>query len=176
MNRQGNDRMQTTTLTLRTARADDLPALDRLFGQSYPALLKADYAPSVLVTAVPLISKAQPALISSGTFFVVMDGDNIVGAGGWTMQAPSGRPGSRGIGHIRHVVTDHRRVREGIGRKLLDHILIHAKASGMSMMHCQSTLTAKAFYESVGFEAQSTIDIELRPGITFPAIFMTRPL
>jgi hypothetical protein len=73
--------MTTDTLTLRPAEPSDMDALDQLFGQSYPILLKPDYAPSVLVTAVPLISKAQPALIASGTFFVVCDGDDIVGAG-----------------------------------------------------------------------------------------------
>ena len=68
------------TLTLRQAEPSDLDDLDLLFGRSYPALLKADYPPSVLVTAVPLISKAQPALIASGSFFVVCDGHDIVGA------------------------------------------------------------------------------------------------
>ena len=87
--------MPDATLTLRTAEASDIEALDRLFGQSYPVLLKPDYPPSVLVTAVPLISKAQPGLIASGTYFVICDGEDIVGAGGWTMQAPGDRPGQR---------------------------------------------------------------------------------
>ncbi|WP_439124381.1 GNAT family N-acetyltransferase [Marivita sp.] len=168
--------MTGNTLTLRPADASDLEALDRLFGQSYPVLLKDDYPPSVLVTAVPLISKAQPALVASGTFFVVCDGLEIVGAGGWTMQAPGGRPGMRGIGHIRHVVTDHRRIREGIGKALMEHIVLHAHASGMSQLHCQSTRTAVPFYEAMGFQAQGEIDVPLRPGIDFPAVFMVRIL
>ncbi|SHG96511.1 GNAT family N-acetyltransferase [Marivita hallyeonensis] len=168
--------MTNDTLTLRPAEAMDIDDLDRLFGQSYPVLLKPDYSPSVLVTAVPLISKAQLALIASGTFFVVCDGDDIVGAGGWTMQAPGGKPGSRGIGHIRHVATDHRRTREGIGRKLMDYIALHAHASGMTQLHCQSTLTAVPFYEAMGFVAQGDINVPLRPGIDFPAVFMVRML
>jgi GNAT superfamily N-acetyltransferase len=168
--------MSGEILTLRPADPSDLDDLDALFGRSYPALLKADYPPSVLVTAVPLISKAQPALIASGRFFVVCDGTEIVGAGGWTQQAPNGKPGTRGIGHIRHVVTDHRRTREGIGQRLLEHLLLHAHASGMSQLHCQSTRTAVPFYQAMGFVVQGDIDIELRPGITFPAIFMTRRL
>lgn len=168
--------MSDNTLTLRTAETSDLDALDRLFGQSYPVLLKPDYPPSVLVTAVPLISKAQPGLIASRSFFVVCDGDEIVGAGGWTMQAPGGKPGSRGIGHIRHVVTDHQRTREGIGRKLLDYVITDAHASGMTQLHCQSTRTAVPFYAAMGFVPQGEIDIPLRPGITFPAVFMVRLL
>lgn len=168
--------MSDHTLTLRKAEPTDLDALDALFGRSYPVLLKPDYAPSVLVTAVPLISKAQPALIASGTFFVICDGSEIVGAGGWTMQAPGGRPGARGIGHIRHVVTDHTRTREGIGRRLMDHIALHAHASGMTQLHCQSTRTAVPFYEAMGFVQQSEIEVPLRPGISFPAVFMVKIL
>lgn len=168
--------MPNDTLTLRTAETSDLDALDRLFGQSYPVLLKPDYPPSVLVTAVPLISKAQPTLIASRSFFVVCDDDEIVGAGGWTMLAPGGKPGSRGIGHIRHVVTDHQRTRQGIGRKLLDYVITHAHASGMTQLHCQSTRTAVPFYSAMGFVPQGEIDIPLRPGITFPAVFMVRML
>lgn len=168
--------MRGDTLTLRRAEPFDLDALDVLFGQSYPALLKADYPPSVLVTAVPLISRAQSALIASGSFFVVCDGTEIVGAGGWTMQAPGGRPGTRGIGHVRHVVTDHRRTREGIGRALMDHIILHAHACGMTQLQCQSTRTAVPFYEAMGFEAHGEIDVPLRPAISFPAVFMVRRL
>lgn len=166
--------MTRDTLTLRPADISDAEALNSLFGQSYPALLKADYPPSVLVTAVPLMSKAQPALIASGSFFVICDGHDIVGAGGWSMQAPGGKPGMRGIGHIRHVVTDHRRTREGIGRALMEHIVLHAKGSGMTQLHCQSTRTAVPFYTALGFVAQGEIDVPLRPGIEFPAIFMVR--
>ncbi len=168
--------MSGNTLTLRAAEPSDRDALDRLFGQSYPVLLKPDYPPSILVTAVPLISQAQPALIASGTFYVMCDGPEIVGAGGWTMQAPGGKPGVRGIGHIRHVVTDHRRTREVIARRLLEHIILHARASGMSQLQCQSTRTAVSFYEAMGLEAQGEIEIPLRPGILFPAVFMSRLL
>lgn len=168
--------MTKDTLTLRTAQPSDLGALDRLFGQSYPALLAADYPPSVLVTAVPLISKAQPALLASGSFFVVCEGEDILGAGGWTMQAPGGKPGARGTGHIRHVVTDHRRTREGIGRRLMEHTILHAHACGMRQLHCQSTRTAVPFYAAMGFVVQAEIDIPLRPGIHFPAVFMSRLL
>ena len=168
--------MSNDTLTLRLANPSDLSELDRLFAQSYPVLLKPDYPPSVLVTAIPLISKAQPALIASGSFFVVCDGAQIVGAGGWTMQAPGGRRGMRGIGHVRHVVTDHRRVRQGVGRRLLEHIVNHAKGSGMMQLYCQSTRTAVPFYEAMGFEQLGEIEIALRPGIHFPAIQMVSVL
>ena len=70
------------------------------------------------VMAVPHISKAQPRLLSSGTYFVVMDeAGALVGAGGWTAVIPgTGQKGAPRTGHIRHVVTDHRQTRRGLGR------------------------------------------------------------
>lgn len=161
-----------TDLTIRTATSEDLEAVDTLLRRSYPVLLKPDYPPSVLVTTLPLISRAQPALLASGSYFLAERRGVVVGAGGWTPQAPGGRPGMRGVGHIRHVVTDHRQTRQGIGRRLMTHVIWHAKASGMQVLHCQSTLTAVPFYASLGFVAQGRIEVELPKGIGFPAEFM----
>ena len=65
----------------------DIPAVDALLARSYPVLLKPDYASSVLVTAVPLICRAQPVLVCCGTYYGVFDGNVLVGAGGWTSNA-----------------------------------------------------------------------------------------
>ncbi len=165
----------TDTFVIRPATRADLAQVDALLGRSYPALLKEAYPPSVLVTAIPLISKANPRLLASGTYFVVADGDEIVGAGGWTRAAPGGSGrGKRAVGNIRHVVTDHRRVRQGIGRRLMTHIIQSAEASGVQTLDCFSTLMAVPFYASVGFETVGPMTLELRPGIAFPAVHMRR--
>ncbi|MBV2358313.1 GNAT family N-acetyltransferase [Thalassococcus sp. CAU 1522] len=166
----------TETLTLRRAEARDIPALDDLFQRSYMALLKDDYAPSVLVTAVPVIGRAQPALIASGLFHVVEAGGRIAAAGGWSLAAPGGAPGRRGVGHVRHVATDPAMLRRGAARMVLDHIKIEAKASGMAQLHCQSTLTAEPFYAAMGFDTRGPVTIGLRGGIDFPAVFMVAQL
>ena len=49
-------------IRVRPAERSDMAAVDALLARSYPRLLKPDYPPSVLVTALPLISRAQPAL------------------------------------------------------------------------------------------------------------------
>ncbi len=170
------------TLHIRTARPGDQQALDRLFGQSYPALLKTAYPPSIMVTAVPLISRAKPELIVSGSYFVVTCADGaeegcIVGAGGWTArERGTGRVGVSATGHVRHVVTDHRRVRQGIGRALMGHVIETARGAGMSRLDCLSTLNAEAFYRACGFETREPVTVPLRAGIDFPAIRMQRSL
>lgn len=161
---------------VRLAELDDLMAIDALLAASYPVLLKPDYKPSVLVTALPLISRAQPGLIASGSYFVAELGGELVGAGGWTFQAPGGRPGTRGVGHIRHVVTSHRHVRHGIGRALMSNVILHAKGSGAFKLDCLSTITAVPFYAHMGFVDIGPVDVQLRPGITFPAVRMERVL
>ncbi len=168
--------MAAPTLTVRRAGRADLAAIDALLAKSYPALLKADYPPSVMVTAVPLIARANPALVASGHYFVVADGEGrVVGAGGCTPGRPvSGRAGP--AGHVRHVVTDHRRLREGIGRRLLEHLFDHARGEGMRVLLAQATRTAEPFYAAMGFASLGPIEVELRPGITFPAVAMARTL
>ena len=159
---------------LRPAGVDDIGALDRLFQRSYARLLAVDYPPSVLVTAVPIIGRAQPALVRSGSFYVVSGPAGLVGAGGWSLQPPGGQPGVRGTGHIRHVATDPDAVRQGVGRALMEHILMVAKASGMAQMSCQSTRTAVPFYQSMGVEALGEITVPLPGGLAFPAVRMQR--
>jgi GNAT superfamily N-acetyltransferase len=160
------------TLILRPATKADLAAVDRLLADSYPRLLAVDYAPSVLVTALPIISRAQPGLVTSGRYFVALRGDALLAAGGWSMGAPGGGAALAGVGHVRHVVTDWRHQRQGIGRALMEAVLADAKGAGVGRMECLSTLTAERFYASLGFVARGPVMVPLRPGIDFPAIAM----
>jgi N-acetylglutamate synthase-like GNAT family acetyltransferase len=164
--------MTSPTLTIRPATRADLAAVDALLAASYPALLKPDYPPSVLVTALPLIARANPRLLASGSYFVVCDAGQVVGAGGWTWAAPHGGVCPRDMGHIRHVVTDQRQTRRGIASALMTQIISDARAGGVATLDCLSTLTAVAFYAACGFTSIGPIEVTLRPGISFPAVRM----
>ncbi len=167
----------SNTMTIRPTTKDDIASIDALLAASYPVLLKPDYPPSILVTAIPIISHAQPRLLACGTYFGVFDADGqAIAAGGWTQAAPGGGQEVSRNGHIRHVVTDHRRTREGIGRLLMEHIFATARKAGITRLLCQSTLTAEPFYAAMGFVTQGPIQVPLRPGIDFPAIAMIRDL
>lgn len=161
------------SLMTRVATPEDFQAVDSLLRRSYPALLKADYKPSEMVTAVPMISRAQPSLFVSGTYMVVEYDGDILAAGGWTLEAPGGRTGRSGEGHVRHVVTDHRHVRRGLGRALMTRTIETARASGIGRLICQSTLTAVPFYKQMGFVEKTRMTIELAPGVHFPAVAMS---
>ncbi len=166
----GGEQM-TDTITIRKSRANDLAAADALFARSYPALLKKDYPPSVLVLCLPLISKAQPKLLSSGTYYVAETEDGrLVGAGGWS------RRGRSEVAQIRHVVTDQDFTRRGIGRTLMDHVFDTARVAGVRHLQCQSTRTAVPFYAACGFAELGPIEVSLAPGIGFPAVAMERSI
>jgi GNAT superfamily N-acetyltransferase len=166
------------TLTVRIAGSPDLAAIDALLARTYPRLLKADYPPSVLVLSLPIISRANPALVASGTYYVVEEAGAVVGAGGWTRTVPAGRRGaaSARTAQVRHVVTDHRRTRRGIGRALMTRILEDAATDGVTAIECLSTRTAVPFYAACGFAELGAVSVGLAPGIDFPAVRMARRL
>ncbi len=167
----------TTTYAIRLATPADLAAVDALLASSYPRLLARDYPPSVLVTALPVISRARPELLASGSYFLAEAPDGaIVGAGGWTAGAPSdGRVRNR-TGQIRHVVTDHRHTRRGIAAAIMAQVFDQATRAGVRRMGCLATRTAVPFYASLGFRAVGPIEVTLRPGISFPAVQMVRTM
>lgn len=162
------------TLTIRRTRAADLAELDVLFRRSYPALLKGYYPPSVMVSVVPQIARANPDLVVSGTYFAVVDeAGQIVGAGGWTR---SGGRRARARAEVRHFVTDARRVREGIARTLMRRVFFDVRACGLSELRCLSTVMAVPFYASCGFAIVRPVTLPLVAGIDFEVMEMRRLL
>ena len=169
------------SFSLRRATPDDLSALDLLLARSYPRLLKADYPPSVVVLALPIIVRARPELLASGRYFVAVEGGTgrLLGAGGYSLAAPAPRaaplgPREERTGHIRHVVTDPDRLRQGVGRAVMTCVLTAAGAEGVTLFDCLSTRTAVPFYAALGFAVVGPVTVPLAPGIDFPAIRMRR--
>ncbi len=164
--------MSTDVITVRNASSADLDGIDQLLSQTFTRLLKADYPPSVQVTAVPLIAKVNPALVSSGTYYVAEDRDgSILGAGGWTRSIKG-----PGFADVRHFVTRHTALRRGIARRLMMGVLSEARVAGVTQLECLSTRTAVPFYRSMGFDVVKDLTIGLRPGIDFPVVKMVRAL
>jgi GNAT superfamily N-acetyltransferase len=164
-------------LTIRPGQREDIGPLDSLLARSYPRLLAGDYPPSVLVTAIPRISHAQPALVTCGTYFVALRDGVLVGGGGWTRSAPGQRgTGPSHVGHVRHFATDVVAVRLGVGSALMTEVLRTAVGAGIRRLECLSTRTAVPFYLSAGFTSVEAVEVPLAAAITFPAIRMHRKL
>ena len=162
------------TLIIRKATLADLAVVDHLLGRSYPKLLASHYPPSTMVLAVPLMARAQPRLLRSGRYFLAEYGGRVVGAGGYSIDSPSGAivPGTM---HVRHVATDPSMARRGVARALLAHVLAVARQEGAASFDCISTRNAEVFYTAMGFLPVAPVTLNLGPGIEFPAIHMHLP-
>ncbi len=171
------------TITIRIAQRADLAAVDTLLARSYPKLLSADYPPSVIVTALPIISRARPELLASGRYYLAFsEAGQLLGAGGWSAGAPGpsdhpvGQVPVGRVGHVRHLATDPGAVRQGVARALMQVVFTAASAAGVTQMECLSTRTAVPFYEAVGFRVLGPVEVPLRAGIVFPAVQMIRDM
>jgi len=162
--------MATKTLLMRSATDADISAIDQLLSRSYQKLLQQSYPPSLQVMAVPLISRANPTLVKSGTYFVTAspEGD-LLGVGGWTRSVKG-----PGIADVRHLATDPDHTREGVARRTMNGIIDDARAAGAQRMECLATRNAVPFYVAMGFAVERQVTIGLRPGIDFPVTRMSR--
>jgi len=162
---------------LRVAVPQDEAAVSALLLKSYTALLRQAYDADVLDKALPLITRANPDLLGSGSYYVALNEDgSIVGAGGWTKHSPTGRNETATNGNIRHFGTDPDEARRGIGRALMNRCLREAAAAGLEELNCYSTLNGEAFYNACGFRTVEPFDVKLPGSVIFPSVRMVRPL
>ncbi|WP_417723824.1 GNAT family N-acetyltransferase [Salipiger sp.] len=168
--------MTARVVTFRPAEMQDIPALDDLLTRSYSRLLRADYPPSVMVTVMPLLARAQPALIRSGRYHGAFAAGRLAGCGGWTFAPPGGGPARPGEAHLRHVAVDPDMVRQGVGGGLLRFLLDDMSGQGVGRVHAAATRTAVPFYRAGGFAAGAEVVATLRPGIEMPLVPMVLDL
>lgn len=164
-------------MRIRRTFAADLEPLNHLFLESYPVLLAADYAPDVLARALPLIARANPGLLVSGSYYLAepADGGAPMAAGGWTVESPH-QAEPTGTGHIRHVVTHPQATRQGLAAAIMRRSFEEARAAGLRRLVALSTLTAVPFYAAMGFVEEREEVIVMAPDVSFPAVRMIRAL
>jgi|SRR5262245_15065196 len=164
---------RTDAYTLRAATPGDAAAVSALLEASYPQLLAPDYDPRLLAAALPLMTKANPQLLASGTYYVAeASSETLVGCGGWTTEAPGGGASTPGVGHVRHFAVHPEWTRRGIGHALLNRCLEGARARGIETLECLSTLTAQAFYRAAGFVTVGPLDVPMSQTVMLPGILM----
>jgi N-acetylglutamate synthase-like GNAT family acetyltransferase len=160
---------------IRVARAEDTEAVETVLRASYSVLLESAYPTDILARALPLMVRANPALLSSGTYYLVtMPDGTATGCGGWTLEPPAGVSASTDPtrAHIRHFATHPNWVRRGIGRALFDRCVAEARAIGVERFECHSTLVGESFYRALGFRAVEAVSVDMGAGIILPSIRM----
>ena len=161
---------------LRVARPEDHAAVSDLLSRSYSILMAHAYPVDLLALALPIITKASPALLASGRYAVIETGDRrLAGCGGWSRERPGSGEVTPGLAHIRHFAIDPAWFRRGLGRRLYDWCEETARKEGMKAFECHSSLNAESFYRALGFTRVGTLSIDFG-SCALPAIVMTRKI
>jgi hypothetical protein len=65
--------------------------------------MSSRYSQEILSVVLPTMTKANPSLLSSGTFYLAEIANKLViGCGGWTKERPGNGEIIPGVGHISH--------------------------------------------------------------------------
>jgi len=165
--------IDASTYSIRVARPPDSDAVGALLLASYSSLLAAHYDSETLGRALPHLTRVNPPLLGSGTYYLA-EGEpgNLVGCGGWTTAQPGRGEIIEGEAHLRHFATHPEWVRRGVGASLLARCLSEARPLGIRKLHCFSTLNAEHFYRAAGFDTVGPIDVPMGPSLTFPGVLM----
>ena len=165
-----------TSIFLRTATRDDVPALRDLIESSVRELQAGWYTPEQIEAAVHSVFGVDQQLIDDGTYYIAEIGGQMAGCGGWSKRStlygasqyehsrndvllnPSSDPA-----RIRAFFTHPKFSRKGVGRSLLEHCEEEARKAGFLRMEMASTLPGVPLYAAHGYEALETFDVPL-PG------------
>ena len=93
--------MTAHDISIRQTTLADLDMLSALITASYATLDDGSYDRVQLTAAMPFMSKANPRLVGSGTYYVVEAGGVPAACGGWSFPAPWTGEIVGGVGHIR---------------------------------------------------------------------------
>ncbi|MEM9625254.1 MAG: GNAT family N-acetyltransferase [Pseudomonadota bacterium] len=160
-------------VTLRISGPDDQAEVTRLLELSYGQLMPAAYGRDWTDEHLPIIAKANPDLLSSGTYYLAVAPESqVVGAGGWTRERPGTGEIEAGLGHIRHVATDPGWIGKGIGRALMERCAADAERVGIHRFECYASLNAVNFYKHVGFQEIRAVDVRLGGDRIMPSCLM----
>jgi GNAT superfamily N-acetyltransferase len=164
-------------LAIRAAGPGDAVRVAELLAASYPALMRGAYDAAVLAAALGPMTRANPALLASGTYYLAeLPDGSLAGCGGWTPERPGTGAVVAGLAHIRHFATRPDRLGRGIGRAIWQTCRVRAHAAGVRRFECYASLNAVGFYAALGFVPVRRMEVALGPDVAFPCELMERPL
>ncbi len=162
---------------IRVARLDDQGAVTSVLRSAYSRLMAGAYEPSVLAAAVASMGRANPALLTSGAYYVVeVDTGGIVACGGWTRAAPGSGTVAEGVAHLRHFATHADWSGQGFGGLIFERCATDAGKAGIATFECYASLNAERFYNSLGLTTIGAMEIVLTGGKRFECLRMRGPV
>src|SRR5947208_8515314 len=172
----------------RLAREDDIEELEVLIPLSVRALQAPHYSPAQMDAALGPVFGVDRQLIRDGTYFVVENGSQIVGCGGWSKRRslyggdrhrakadPELDP-TRDAARVRAFFVHPAWARRGIGRSIMSACERAIIAAGFSKVDIVATLAGEPLYASFGYTVVERYEIPMTGGISLPVVRMTRRL
>ena len=163
-------------LRIEAASIEDTACVADVIYRSYSVLMASAYEPDKLQAVLPAITKPNPALLSSGKYFVVFDAGTGVGCGGWSEATPGTGETVPGLAHIRHFAVTPEAAGKGVGRLLFDRCREEAVAAGFERLQAYSSLNAIDFYAKMGFRKIEPIEVPMTDEINFSGMIMEQDI
>ncbi len=172
--------------SLRKANAADIPALGKLIEVSVRGLQAEDYTPAQIEAALRTAFTVDSQLIEDGTYFIVEQGGEIIGCGGWSQRATLCGGDHHAVredavldplvdaAKIRAIFVHPQWARQGIGSFLLQVAEDAAIAAGFTRLEMGATLTGIPLYLRQGYRVVEEIAVPLEAGLTLPVVHMAK--
>jgi N-acetylglutamate synthase-like GNAT family acetyltransferase len=173
--------------TIRTATADDIPALRQLIELSVRKLQQHDYTPAQIEGALNHVLGLDTQLIADQTYFVVEYGDQIAGCGGWSYRqtlfgsdrGPNRKSASLNpatdAAKIRAIFVHPNFARRGLGTLILHHCETAGQNAGFNRFEMGSTLTGVPLYTLKGYRRIEEVAVPLPNSESLPIVRMVKP-
>src|ERR1700754_2287601 len=173
--------------THRLATEADLPAIRALMDVAIAEHLKAFLDPAQVELSKSIMG-LDTQLIADRTYFLVEEGGQLAGCGGWSRRATlyggdhstSQRNAAlldmaKDAARIRAMYTHPDFARRGVGRLVLDLCEAAAKADGFTRLELMATLSGRALYSQCGYADIEAIE-DSRGGAAVPLVRMGKSL
>jgi N-acetylglutamate synthase-like GNAT family acetyltransferase len=178
----------TSAVTIRAARAEDVPALNALITVSARALSAGFYTPAQIESAIRYVFGVDTSLVADGTYLVAEHEGETAGCGGWSRRRALYGGDQRRVGETTFLdpATEAARIRaffvapswarRGIGTLLLDACEAAASAAGFRALELMATLPGVPLYAARGFTEVESVADALPDGTILPFVRMRRAL
>ncbi|MGC1871260.1 MAG: GNAT family N-acetyltransferase [Acidobacteriaceae bacterium] len=172
--------------SLRKAHTVDIPAIERLIDASVRGLQAQDYTSEQIDAALRTVFTVDTQLIEDGTYFVVEQGGEMIGCGGWSQRKTlcGGdhhavrnnvlMDPSQDAAKIRAIFVAPQWARQGIGSFVLKAAEEAAIAVGFTRLEMGATLTGVPVYLRRGYRAEEEMNVPLGGAVTLQVVRMVK--
>ena len=173
-------------MRIRTARPDDIPALQELIAKSVRELSRGFYTEAEAESGLRYVFGVDSQLIADQSYFLIEDDEGLAAAGGWSRRRqlfggdqmkgaedPLLDPATEAA-RIRAFFVAPRAARRGLGRRLYEECAAAARSAGFSRLELVATMPGIPLYRALGFELDEEYSVALPDGVALPVARMHR--